>query len=436
MPKRAVRILHVILLLGAFLAPAGIHAQRERQMPPPDETQFGSKFFDQLSSIFGKFRDSDLQRVFQLARPIQCTELVTGKGEWRPVAFFNENRKLGDWYRSSLDEVKTDVSVYIFKGSCRDEHSTLQLTTKFPVDDSIDAYNSGKIPLDQIDVNVNAPVNVTFDTRTGAYNFDLPYLFLVHRDATANVYSLNPPHFGDKYVADMTDVWDCKSVSSVDITFRFLICRTSTAARGQSVRNQSRSVPTYGSSAYFILSDGSEAHSTVTLNFGGPDSPPVPSDTAAAPTSDTPAAAGWQAPGYRTPILDVGKSEFRLRFNPDTWMDRIATAQVVSDQKVMSLQAAKTQEGVDYCVWTPGSANLARKLLSGDPDADVAFSVSGIDKGGAQSTSSVTFLMKTFTGSRLGTLQCFFPRADSAEAAGYDRWSAIVGGQIKLEVRP
>ena len=53
----------------------------------------------------------DLKRVFQMARPIQCGELVTDKGEWKEVAFFNENRKLGDWYRTSLDEVKSELAV-------------------------------------------------------------------------------------------------------------------------------------------------------------------------------------------------------------------------------------------------------------------------------------------------------------------------------------
>jgi hypothetical protein len=74
--------------------------------------------------------------------------------------------------------------------------------------------------------------------------------------------------------------------------------------------------------------------------------------------------------------------------------------------------------------------------LSDEPDKDVAFSVSGLDRGAGQSTASVSFVMKTLTGTRLGTLQCFFPRTDTADVIGYDRWSSIVGGQIKLEVRP
>src|SRR4051812_37340160 len=95
-------------LFCILLCAAPLSAQRERQIPSPEEGgAFGTRFFDQLSSIFGKFRDSDLNRVFQLAEPIRCSELVTGKGEWREVAFFNEKRSLGDWYRESLDEVRS-----------------------------------------------------------------------------------------------------------------------------------------------------------------------------------------------------------------------------------------------------------------------------------------------------------------------------------------
>ena len=104
--------------MTALLAGTNAHAQRERPVPPPQENDYGAKFFDELRRIFGRFRDADLRRVFDAAGPIPCSELVTDKGEWREVAFFNENRKLGDWYRTSLDEVKDDLAVYVFKGSC------------------------------------------------------------------------------------------------------------------------------------------------------------------------------------------------------------------------------------------------------------------------------------------------------------------------------
>jgi hypothetical protein len=78
---------------------------------------------------------------------------------------------------------------------------------------------------------------------------------------------------------------------------------------------------------------------------------------------------------------------------------------------------------------------MVSRLLADDPDKDVSYSVSGLDKGAGQSTASISFVMKTLTGTRLGTLQCFFSRTDTANEVGYDRWTSIVGSQLKLEVR-
>src|SRR5262245_10132269 len=107
--RRAVR--YILLVTSVFISTSA-HGQRARQVPPPQDDDYGAKFFDQLRKIFGRFRDADLRRVFDSAGPIPCSELVTDKGEWREVAFFNENRKLGDWYRTTLDEVKSDLAVY------------------------------------------------------------------------------------------------------------------------------------------------------------------------------------------------------------------------------------------------------------------------------------------------------------------------------------
>src|SRR5262249_37653904 len=114
-PKMAFLLLAIVLCSAA-----AAYAQREQLIQPPDEaqTQYGRKFFVQLRALFGRFRDSDLQRAFERAQPIQCSELVNDKGEWRTVAFFNERRDLGDWYRRSLDEVKNDLSAFVFKGVC------------------------------------------------------------------------------------------------------------------------------------------------------------------------------------------------------------------------------------------------------------------------------------------------------------------------------
>src|SRR5215475_7071588 len=259
-------------LLITVIAFSAVYArgQRERVIPRPaeDSQQYGRRFFTQLRAVFGRFRDADLQRVFDTAQPIQCSELVNEPGEWRTVAFFNEKRELGDWYRSNFDEVRNDLSVYVFKGVCRGEHGPVQLTTKFPVSESVDAYEHGTIPLEKVEVNVNAPVSAFYDPRGQAYTFDLPYLFLIRHQEDESLYSLQPPRLVDRerYATDVVDHWECKSVSDDAVTYQFLICRSSTLPRNTGLRNQNRT-PAFGASAYFILSDDREASSSVKLSF-------------------------------------------------------------------------------------------------------------------------------------------------------------------------
>jgi hypothetical protein len=442
--KPTVHRLLILLLICVLFAPAVIFAQRERQLPPPDESAYGSKFFDQLRGIFGIFRQADLQRAFQAAQPIQCSELVVGKGEWRTVAFFNEDRSLGEWCRNSLDEVKADLSVHIFKGSCEGDHGAIQVTTEFPVGDSVEAYNEGKIGLDRVDINVNAPVSAGFDSKTQAYIFELPYLFLVNRRSSGNVYSLQAPHLEDAYATDVTSRWECKMVKSNDVTYRFLICRTATVPRSIAVRNQNRDL-SFGASAFFILSDGMEAQTSVHLSFGdagrGSDAAPATAAPVAPPTrpvlSKTGAAKSvgdWQIPDVRSKVVDVGKSEFRLRFSPQTWTGKIGSSEVLSDQKMSSSLSAKPPEGADYCTWHPAATDLVDRLLKSDPGEDVAYSVEAFDKNSLEA-ASIVFYMKTHAGNRLGTLQCFFPRADSGMNINFDRWVSIVGGHLTLEIR-
>jgi hypothetical protein len=444
MPRTAVRPLRVLFLICVLFAPGSIHAQRDRQMQPPEESAYGSKFFDQLRSIFGMFRNADLQRAFQMAQPIQCSELVVSNGEWRTVAFYNEDRGLGEWCRNSLEEVKADLSVYIFKGPCRGDQGAIQVTTKFPVRASIDDYNEGKIGLDQVDVNVNAPVSAVFDLGTQAYSFELPYLFLVGRRSSGNVYSFDAPHLEDSYATDVTSRWECKAVKSNDVTYRFLICRTATVARNRTVRNQSQNLE-FGASAYFILSDGMEAHTSVNLSFGNAGHPvdnsratasPVPSHTGPyLIREETVESAGaWQMPDIRSKVVDVGKSEFRLRFSSQTWTGKIGSPEVLSDQKMSIPLSAKLQEGADYCAWRPGAANLVNRFLANEPDADVSYSVEAFDKN-SRSAASIVFDMKTHAGIHLGTLQCFFPRTESAANIDFDRWISVVGGHLTLEIR-
>jgi hypothetical protein len=417
------------------------HAQRESQIPPPgaaaEEGTYSRKFFTQLRAVFGRFRDSDLQRVFERAKPIDCSELISENGEWRTVAFFNEKRELGDWYRSNLEEVRRDLTAFIFKGVCRGEHAMVQLTTKFPVAETMDAFNQGRIALEQIEVNVNAPVRAGFDPQTEAYTFDLPYLFLVSRQDDETLYSLSPPRLAErtKYATDVLDHWDCKSVTAENVTYQFLICRTTTLPRSPAERNLVRT-PAFGASAYFILSDGKEASSSVKLSFGDSNDADRRVVDAGVPTPDTPAApARWEAPDSEERLLDIARDEFRIRFNPQTWPSRISNSALLTAKQLSSLAAASPAEGADSCVWLPGAAAAASGLLGPDASESTEYAVTAHDRDN-QSSTTITFELKTAAGARAGQLQCFFPRIPSALSVTFGRWASIVGPHLAMEVRP
>jgi len=442
-PGTPVQSVRFLFLTCVVLAPSIVHAQGERQIQFPEESAYGSKFFDQLRGIFGMFRDSDLRRAFQMAQPIQCSELVVSKGEWRTVAFYNEDRSLGEWCRNSLEEVKADLSVFTFKGTCRGDQGTIQVATEFPVGASVEAYNEGKIRLDQVDVNVNAPVSAVFDLGIQAYVFELPYLFLTGQRSSGNIYSFIAPHREDSYATDVMGRWECKAVKSSDVTYRFLICRTATVARRPALRNQNRG-PAFGASAYFILSDGIEAQTSVSLSFGdagrGADNAQAAASTAAprrpflTREGTAKPVGGWQLPDARSKVVDVGKNEFRLRFSSQTWTGKIGTPEVLADQKMSSPLSAKLQGGADYCTWHPAAADLVGRLLANEPDADVSYSMGTLDKN-SLAAASIVFYMKTRAGIPLGTLQCFFTSTESAANIDFDRWVSVVGGHLTLEIR-
>jgi hypothetical protein len=230
----------------------------------PQEPDTGRNFVYQLQRVFGRFNNADLHRVFDSASPLLCSELAGGTGEWREVAFFNEYRQFGDWYRTSLEEVKADLAVYVFNGPCTGQMSPVQVTTRFPVEESLQAYRDGKIRFREIDVKNNAPVSARFDMSTGAYRFDLPYLFRVSDGDQTHLYTLSARRLLDRYAAEVTNRWECKSIADADVTYNFLICRTTVVLHDGSAG----SPPPYGTVAFSILSDGKEASAAVTLTFG------------------------------------------------------------------------------------------------------------------------------------------------------------------------
>ena len=125
--------------------------------------------------------------------------------------------------------------------------------------------------------------------------------------------------------------------------------------------------------------------------------------------------------------------QFRLLFNPQPWSNKLAAAQVVSGQRLISLESSSATPGADYCLWLPG-ASAVRTLPSMDPESLMyTFTVHDQD---SQSPTSMTFDVNMASGTHLGTLKCSFPRANSATSVSIGRWTAIVGDLLKFEIRP
>jgi hypothetical protein len=243
------------MLLFLFIVAVGsgtsAYGQGGHEVPHSQAEDYGPEFFDQLQRMFERLTNADIHHVFQMSRPIPCSELTGDQNEWRDVAFFSGRRKIGNWYRASLDEVKADVAVYIFQGACPDARAALQLTTKVPVEE-------GDRPAA---VKINPPVKAYFNTEKKAYTFDLPYLFRGKSENGASVYTFRPRHESDRYVTHITSHWECKAMAEEYATYKFLICHTLLFGHDPVDITHGRDKPTYsfGASAYTILSDGKVA---------------------------------------------------------------------------------------------------------------------------------------------------------------------------------
>src|SRR5262245_58527781 len=108
----------------------------------PPQRDFGTQFFDDLRKLFGRLQQSELDQAFRRASPIRCSDLVSATGEWKQVAFLNDDRKLGDWHYETIDEVKKDPTKYVFSGSCRGEQGPVKVATAFPIQES---YRTSRI---------------------------------------------------------------------------------------------------------------------------------------------------------------------------------------------------------------------------------------------------------------------------------------------------
>jgi len=278
--------------------------------------------------------------------------------------------------------------------------------------------------VDGIEVNVNAPVRASFDPQTKAYSFDLPYLFLVRHEDDGNLYSLAPTRVAerDKYARDVVDHWDCKSVTAENVTYQFLLCRTTTVPRDRRGPNPP---PAFGASAYFILSDGKEASTSVKLSDGVEDQSP---NVAASPAT----RAEWETPDSDERILDIVRDEFRMRFNPQSWSGRIGVSEMLYARQLTPLASAPPVSGQNSCVWLP--AGEATRLMAADTPG-LLYAVSAHDQDG-QSSTSITFDVSTPAAARVGKLQCFFPRVSSAASITFGQWTSVAGSHLALEVRP
>jgi hypothetical protein len=223
-------------------------------------------------------------------------------------------------------------------------------------------------------------------------------------------------------------------VSDDAVTYQFLICRSSTLPRDAGLRNQNRT-PSFGGSAYFILSDGREASSSVKLSFSDAnDASHSVEDASVAPVPETPPPSQWEVPDADEKMLDLARNEFRIRFSPQSWGGKIAAAQVLSAQRLTSLESSNATPGADYCIWLPGASSV-RSLLSSESGDSVVYSLVPHDQD-SQTSTSITFEINSRAGEHLGTMKCVFPHVSSANSVAFGRWTSVVGDLLKFEIRP
>jgi len=163
-----------------------------------------------------------------------------------------------------------------------------------------------------------------------------------------------------------------------------------------------------------------------------PDRPVAPTPPPAETNSGRP--GGWQIPAASSNLSAIRDSDFRILFSAQTWTGKINSPQTLLDQRLLGVDAPRPP-GSDYCIWQPASASLVSRVLAKEPDSEVAYTLNA-NFGDSRSPAVLNFDMKTLTGSRLGALQCFFPRAESAAAIPFSRWVSVVGAHLTIEVRP
>jgi hypothetical protein len=424
------------------LLPFTGHAQIRRPVPAPVQGSagdFGSKFFDDLRSLFGRLQQSELDKAFERAKPVRCSDLAGQSGEWKEVAFLNDDRRLGDWHFDNIEDVKRDLAAFVFSGNCRGDDGSLRVATSFPVTESVEQFQQGRIPFSKIIIDDNDPVSVIFDRSTGAYTFQLPYVYSERKNGTDIVYTLTPPRKTSNPEPGIAIEFRCKALSDADLTYRFLLCRSRLVDRD--TRGQEQTVkPTRGSAAYYILSDGKEASSTVRLNFGG-DVDATSHETDSGDKADNqPKIAqvprlrenDWQPAPSDARLTYIADDEFRLLFNPQTWNGRIDKPQMLADGSLLN-SASPPARNKEYCAWRPGVPAKVNRLL--DAAAKESFGYSLGFRKDLQSATSSIFEIQDDGGAVVATLQCYFPQSQTPADLTIGRWLSIVGKQIELDAR-
>jgi hypothetical protein len=452
-----VRTFRSLVWAFALLFAVSSEGQVHRQTPGADDQRgdFGSKFFADLRSLFGELRESELARAYQRATAIRCSDLASGKGEWKEVAFLNDDRDLGDWHFDTIEQVKGDLASLVFSGSCFDDMSSVKVASSYPVQETVDRFHEGKLPFGQIVISDNDAVSVTFNRSENAYTFQLPYLYREPRhgasEGSNELYTLYPPLNTSQPDRTVAEEFRCKALSSAELTYRFLLCRTHVVNRDAQLERQAAGKQPLGNAAYFILSDGKEATSSVKLTFdpsvdtAAPSAtPPAPAPAGTRPPPDTPDTrpstdartpppdSGWKPAASTARLVEVGQDQFRLRFNPRAWNGRINKPQLLSAQTISDFApAAAPDRTKQYCTWRPDSALQAARLLEKIDDS-VLYTVTF--KKELQSVSSAVFEVDAYPGIHLGTLQCFFPQNDTPATITVDRFVSVAGDNIAIEV--
>jgi hypothetical protein len=357
---------------------------------------------------------------------------------WKEVAFLNGDRKLGNWHFESLEEVNRELATFRFSGECRGESDPLSVVASYPVQESVNRFSRGLIPLSQVVMTNNAPTRAAFVSSDEAYVFEIPYVYLDNKPSSTPIYTLAPPLTTSKPVAGLGIEFRCKTASDADPKFLFLLCHTQMVDHNVAAPRPG-SKPPLGNAAYYILSDGKEAGSTVKLVFGDAGgNAPEPQPDSVSSVKEAPVSRPqpveenvWQQPDSTANLRDTGDLEFRLRFDPQSWKDRIGKPQLLVAGALRDLPDAATRSP-ESCVWRPIQINPLGAMLERETDS-IVYTLRFTEN--RQAPPTAMFAVESDTGQSLASLQCMFPQGKAAMDIQVKDWLSIVGTHIQIHVR-